>query len=83
MVGTAERRKRLQESRERAKEKGPTKINKALTPKNVSPGSAGREQATPSGITKINKALGASKDASPGSKVRTEPKQNIPKTQSG
>ena len=56
MVGTAERRKRLQESRERAKEKGPTKINKAL---------------------------GASKDASPGSKVRTEPKQNIPKTQSG
>ena len=78
MASTAERQKRLEEMRARAKEKDATKDRAPFAPKKnapVSPGSKVRaENKTTPKQSGLSKRLQGDSKPSPGSKVRTEPK---------
>ena len=78
MASTAERQKRLEEMRARAKQKDATKDRAPFAPKKnapVSPGSKVRaENKTTPKQSGLSKRLQGDSKPSPGSKVRTEPK---------
>ena len=77
MASTAERQKRLEEMRARAKEKDATKDRAPFAPKKnapVSPGSKVRDEKRTQTQSGLGKRLQGDSKPSPGSKVRTEPK---------
>ena len=77
MASTAERQKKLQEMRARAKQKDATKDRAPFAPKKnapASPGSKVRAENRTQTKSGLGKRLQGGAKPSPGSKVRTEPK---------